>query len=84
MQDFPSNIYIIPTGTGKSVKVCFEQELISEKEAVEKFISLINKKAMNELEKEEKVEQFTFLIDKVKAMNEPENLKIIFEGGLKR
>lgn len=63
MQDFPSNIYIIPTETGKSVKVCFEQELISEKEAVEKF---------------------TFLIDKVKAMNEPENLKIIFEGGLKR
>lgn len=63
MQDFPSNIYIIPTGTGKSVKVCFEQELISEKEAVEKF---------------------TFLIDKVKTMNEPENLKIIFEGDLKR
>lgn len=63
MQDFPSNIYIIPTETGKSVKVCFEQELISEKEAVEKFISLINK---------------------VKAMNEPENLKIIFEGDLKR
>ena len=55
MQDFPSNIYIIPTETGKSAKVCFEQELISEKEAVEKFISLINKKAMNELEKEEKV-----------------------------
>jgi hypothetical protein len=54
MQDFPSNIYIIPTETGKSVKVCFEQELISEKEAVEKF---------------------TFLIDKIKAMNEPENLK---------
>ena len=54
MQDFPSNIYIIPIETGKSVKVCFEQELISEKEAVEKFI---------------------FLIDKVKAMNEPENLK---------
>lgn len=64
MQDFPSNIYIIPTETGKSVKVCFEQELISEKE--------------------EKVEKFTFLIDKVKAMNEPENLKIIFEGDLKR
>lgn len=84
MQDFPSNIYIIPTETGKSVKVCFEQELISEKEAVEKFISLINKKAMNELEKEEEVEKFTFLIDKVKAMNEPENLKIIFEGDLKR
>lgn len=63
MQDFPSNIYIIPTETGKSVKVCFEQELISEKEAVEKF---------------------AFLIDKVKAMNEPENLKIIFEGDLKR
>mgnify|MGYP001774757261 CR=1 FL=1 len=52
MQDFPSNIYIIPTGTGKSVKVCFEQELISEKEATEKFISLINKvKAMNEPKK---------------------------------
>lgn len=63
MQDFPSNIYIIPTETGKSVKVCFEQELISEKEAVEKF---------------------AFLIDKVKAMSEPENLKIIFEGDLKR
>lgn len=63
MQDFPSNIYIIPTGTGKSVKVCFEQELISEKEATEKFISLI---------------------DKVKAMNEPKNLKIIFEGNLKK
>ena len=54
MQDFPSNIYIIPTGTGKSVKVCFEQELISEKEEVEKFI---------------------FLIDKVKAMNEPKKFK---------
>ena len=52
MQDFPSNIYIIPTGTGKSVKVCFEQELISEKEATEKFISLIDKvKAMNEPKK---------------------------------
>lgn len=63
MQDFPSNIYIIPIETGKSVKVCFEQELISEKEEVEKF---------------------TFLIDKVKAMNEPENLKIIFKGDLKR
>lgn len=63
MQDFPSNIYIIPTETGKSVKVCFEQELILEKEAVEKF---------------------TFLINKVKAMSEPENLKIIFEGDLKR
>lgn len=61
MQDFPSNIYIIPTEIGKSVKVCFEQELISEKEAVEKFISLINKKAMNELEKEEEVEKFAFL-----------------------
>ena len=83
MQDFPSNIYIIPIETGKSVKVCFEQELISEKEAVEKFISLINKKTMNKLEKEEEVEKFTFLIDKVKAMNEPENLKIIFEGDLK-
>lgn len=78
MQDFPSNIYIIPTGTGKSVKVCFEQELISEKEATEKFISLINKKAMNELEKEEEVEKFISLIDKVKAMNEQKNLKIIF------
>lgn len=63
MQDFPSNIYIIPIETEKSVKVCFEQELISEKEAVEKF---------------------TFLIDEVKAMNEPENLKIFFEGDLKR
>lgn len=30
---------------------------------------------MSELEKEEEVEKFTFLIDKVKAMNEPENLK---------
>ena len=69
MQDFPSNIYIIPIGTGKSVKVCFEQELISEEEATEKFSSLINKKAMNELVKEE-VEKFIFLIDKVKAMNE--------------
>lgn len=39
---------------------------------------------MNKLEKEEEeVEKFTFLIDKVKAMNEPENLKIIFEGDLK-
>ena len=74
MQDFPSNIYIIPTGTGKPVKVYFGQELISEKEAIEKFISLINKKSMNELEKEE-VEKFIFLIDKVKAMNEPKNLK---------
>lgn len=83
MQDFPSNIYIIPTENWKSVKVCFEQELISEKEVVEKFISLINKKTMNKLEKEEEVEKFTFLIDKVKTMNEPENLKIIFEGDLK-
>lgn len=40
MQDFPSNIYIIPTGTGKSVKVCFKQKLISEKEATEKLFKL--------------------------------------------
>lgn len=39
MQDFPSNIYIIPTGTGKSVKVCFEQELISEKEATKNYLN---------------------------------------------
>ena len=42
MQDFPSNIYIIPTGTGKTVKVCFEQELISEEEATEKFGFMVN------------------------------------------
>ena len=40
MQDFHSNIYIIPTGTGKSVKVCFEQELISEEEVTEKLFKL--------------------------------------------
>lgn len=40
MQDFHSNIYIIPIRTGKSVKVCFEQELISEKEATEKLFKL--------------------------------------------
>ena len=71
MQDFLSNIYIIPTENGKSVKVCFEQELISEQEAVERFISLINKvKTTNEAEKEEEVEKFISLINEVKAMNE--------------
>lgn len=65
MQDFPSNIYIIPTETGKSVKVCFEQELISEKEAVEKFISLTNNVKA--------AEKFTSIIKEVKAMNEPKN-----------
>lgn len=62
MQDFLSNIYIIPTENGKSVKVCFEQELIPEKEAVERFISLINDVKA--------AEKFISLINEIKAMNE--------------
>lgn len=65
MQDFPSNIYIIPTENGKSIKVCFEQELISEKEAVEKFISLTNNVKA--------AEKFTSIIKEVKTMNESKN-----------
>lgn len=74
MQDFLSNIYIIPTENGKSVKVCFEQEPISEEEAVERFISLTNDVKA--------AENFTHIIKEVKAMNEPKKLNIVFSGML--